>query len=249
MQKDSKNNLISFNDGMWDLHSLEFVTDTLSVNQSNGACFVNESNAKTPQWDAFIGYQLNESDKYLLEVLIGRLFYVIGQYDDWQVMPVLLGRPWTGKSCVLHLVQRMFPDGSTGDIEYDTRLESLSSKRVVFIDDWYPPPSGDRALDIHTFRSAICGESISVPSVSVPSISVPSRRRGVWKIPMLLTGNYFTDYEQALERHLAVFRFDNRVRVYDHKIISNIFRDELHAIMIKCIRAYRVECTNPWPIQ
>ena len=75
----------------------------------------------------------------MLEVLIGRLFYQVGKYDQWQVMPFLKGDANTGKSTVIYLVSKMFPAGSAGSItanlESGFGLEALFTKRLVTIPD------------------------------------------------------------------------------------------------------------------
>jgi hypothetical protein len=72
----------------------------------------------------------------MFEVLLGRLFYPVGKFDNWQVMPFLKGDANTGKSTVLNLIRSMFPAGSVGVItasqEAKFGLESRACTRSVW---------------------------------------------------------------------------------------------------------------------
>ena len=89
----------------------------------------------TPLFDRIFCYQLETGDPesaaaaytYLLG-LIGHLFYPVGEFDSFDVMPFVVGDTNTGKSTLVDIVAAMFAPGSVGVVDSSTRLSSGCSR-------------------------------------------------------------------------------------------------------------------------
>ena len=144
----------------------------------------------------------------MIEVLIGRLFYPVGKYDNWQVMPFLMGDANTGKSTVADVIKRMFPPGSVGVItatqEAQFGLESIYQKRLVLIPDI--PKKFSKIVNQCDFQSMITGEQVSVARKNKTAVSDRD-----WTAPLLGAGNHLPDYNDnsgSISRRLVVFIFN-----------------------------------------
>ena len=147
----------------------------------------------------------------MLEVLIGRLFYPVGKYDQWQVMPFLKGDANTGKSTIIDVVTKMFPIGTAGAITSNTEktygLEALENKRIITIPDL--PAGFGKIISQGDFQSMLSGESVSVARKYKTAIA-----NKPWTVPMIGAGNFLMDYKDSsgsLSRRLVVFPFLNLV--------------------------------------
>ena len=68
---------------------------------------------ETPMFDNLVQYQLGDGDVYMYFLaLIGRLFYRVKMFDDFDVVPLIKGNTGTGRNTVLRVVKRMFPLGA-----------------------------------------------------------------------------------------------------------------------------------------
>ena len=193
----------------------------------------------TPLWDGLLRLQLKEDDMVgMFEVLIGRLLYPVGKYDNWQVMPYLKGDAGTGKSTVLNLVKTMLPVGTVGCVgsthEAKFGLETLVGKRVVMFPD--VPRELSKVLDQQKWQSMVTGEMVPVPRKNKPALHVK------WEVPMIAAANYIPDYKDncgQVARRLALFVFEECVRDGDPHLQSKIEKDELVTVLVRCIDAYR----------
>ena len=180
----------------------------------------------------------------MLEVLIGRLFYPVGKYDQWQVMPFLKGDANTGKSTVIKLVSKMFPAGSVGSItanlESGFGLESLFMKRLVTITDL--PENFAKVLKQSDFQSILSGETVSIARKNKTAVNELE-----WKVPVIGAGNYLPDYKDAsgsISRRLAVFMFVNLVPDKNTLLDQAVIDSELVTVMVRCIYSYRSACAR-----
>ena len=210
-------------------------------------------NGPTPLWDSLLETQLGKRSTNfeegteltmcdMLEVLIGRLFYPIGEYDNWQVMPFLKGDANTGKGTVCDLIKRMFPTGTTGVItatqEQTFGLEALFSKRLVVIPDL--PKKFSKIINQSDFQSMVSGEGVSVARKNKTAISDQA-----WKVPIVGAGNYLPDYNDnsgSISRRLSVFPFATLITSRDTTLKDQVVKNELVTIIIRCIARYRVIC-------
>jgi hypothetical protein len=244
---------ISFLDGYFDLDTLLFHlwTEVKEVPKTDHFFeIVLCSNRDTPKWDELLETQLGERTGLvenlnicdMLEVLIGRVFYPVGKYDNWQVMPFLKGDGNTGKSTILDLVTLMLPIGSVGVItsknEKTFGLEELYNKRAVIIPDL---PSGfENILSQSDFQSMITGEPVSIARKNKTAISNQK-----WVAQLLFAGNFMIPYNDtsgSISRRIATFLFNTLVESKNTNLKDEIVKDELVAIMMRCIGLYRSVC-------
>jgi hypothetical protein len=121
-RKSFNDSAISFRDGYMDINALTFHkwVDTKEVPTTRhyfDVDFPTRDNCETPLWDKILMAQLayqegGETNTELvdaLEELIGRCFYPIGLYDNWQQCPMIIGDANTGKSSIIDVVRSMFP--------------------------------------------------------------------------------------------------------------------------------------------
>jgi hypothetical protein len=194
---------------------------------------------KTPLWNEILRHQLVTQETIdVLEILLGRLFYQTGKYDNWQVIAFIRGDAGTGKSTILDLVRQMFPPGSVGCIGARTEakfgLDVLSEKRHVQIPD--TPLRMSSVLDQTDFQSMITGEPVNVPQKHKKAMTAE------WKTPLIMAGNVYPDYVDksgSITRRIAMFLFENLVTKSDPRIKDKMVKDELIAVMLRCITKYR----------
>lgn len=183
-------------------------------------------------------------DKFnLFEILMGRLFYDVNQFDKWQVVPFITGPSDTGKSTIGDIVNEMRPPGSvktiTENFEPVFGLQSILNDNTSHIEipelrpEWLP-----YRLNQSTFQSMSSGEMVSVP------IKNNEAKIQVWKIPMFLRGNPSeTGYKNEagqIDKRLVTFHFDTLIsRNRDTNLKRVIVENELVSIMIRCIWKYR----------
>ena len=178
----------------------------------------------------------------MIEVLIGRLFYPVGKYDNWQVMPFLMGDANTGKSTVADVIKRMFPPGSVGVItatqEAQFGLESIYQKRLVLIPDI--PKKFSKIVNQCDFQSMITGEQVSVARKNKTAVSDRD-----WTAPLLGAGNHLPDYNDnsgSISRRLVVFMFNALITTRNTTMKETIISNELVTIMLRCLWRYRTTC-------
>ena len=78
----------------------------------------------TPLFDALIWHQIQDEEvcQYMF-ALIGRLFYQVGEKDNFGIIPIIKGDSQTGKSTIVNIIKAMFASSSVDVI--DTNLESV----------------------------------------------------------------------------------------------------------------------------
>ena len=127
----------------------------------------------------------------MLEIMIGRVFYPIGTYNNWQVCLFLKGEAATGKSTILDLIKCMFAPSATGVItathEGTFGLENLYQKRAVLVPDL--PKQFSKIVNQSDFQSMCSGEAVSIARKNKTAISDRN-----WSAPLLFAGHYLPDY-------------------------------------------------------
>ena len=113
--------------------------------------------------DAEPSYEPNMCDMF--EILVGRSFFPLKKYDDWQVILFILGDGHTGKSTLLDLIGGMFPGTSIAAISSNTEehfgLQSLYNKRLILIPDL--PSDFRKIINRSLFQSMVTGDIVNVP--------------------------------------------------------------------------------------
>ena len=64
---------------------------------------------ETPLLDVVLNSQFDDVTAEVLCALFGRLLFDVGEFDNWQVMPYLVGHGSTGKSLMLTVASRSAP--------------------------------------------------------------------------------------------------------------------------------------------
>ncbi len=145
-----------------------------------------------------------------LFILIGRMFYNVGELDDWQCLPYLLGQAGTGKSSILmHIIKLMYEPADIGilsnNMEKKFGLGALANK-LIFIG---PEIKGDLSLEQSEFQSIISGEDVQL---NIKNQLAYSKK---WDVPGMVAGNVvpqYTDNAGSIARRIVVFPFDKKVK-------------------------------------
>lgn len=119
--------LLSFANGLLDVKTMLFEPYTnMSIKIADTHVARNHIQADytgchdTPLLDLILDAQFTSEVAELLCAMLGRLLFPVGDLDNWQVMPYLVGVGGTGKSLLLTIVSKLMAPGSVGN---------LSSKR------------------------------------------------------------------------------------------------------------------------
>ena len=238
---------IGFSNGMLNIVSGELEDyDCLNIGVSprhyiNQVCQFDDLG--TPLFDSIFCYQLDcgdESDAvytYLLG-LIGRLFYNVGEFDRFDVMPLIVGDTSTGKSTLIDIVSAMFAPDRVGVVDSSHEavfgLQSMYEKELVVSSEI--PDNMARMLASDKFKKMVCGEKIEVPIKHSVAETV------TWRVPMIMCGNDYPRYRNekgAISKRLAIFSFTRYVDIQDSSLKDRIIDKELSRLVVKCLVAYR----------
>jgi hypothetical protein len=194
----------------------------------------------TPLFDSLVQYQLGDGDVYTYFLaFIGRLFYKTKQFDNYSIVPMIKGDTGTGKSTVLTAIKKMFAPAAVGVLNSNNEitfgLEAKYNKELLIAHE-----IGDRLTDrlsSDLFKQMVCGEDISIPRKNKGAIDV------TWSVPMFLCSNIhlsYADSQGSISRRLAIFKFDKYVAHKDITLEARIIKEELPAIIAKCLLAYQL---------
>jgi len=205
---------ICFSNGVLDIIGGEIVDGTTMEKHSVPRHYINQpyntDDIDTPTFDKVVKYQLQDEELYTyMLAFIGRLFYDVGQFDDFHIVPIVIGSTCTGKSTLASVISAMFDPGSVGTI--DSRLPSLKSmhqKELIVA-----PDIGDRVanqLSSIVFKKMVCGEDVSVTAK-------PHTVR--WNVPLFMCGCQHISFSLEKDlRHFVIFKFYRRVVDADSSI-------------------------------
>jgi hypothetical protein len=171
-------------------------------------------------------------------IFLGRLLYYVGDLDNWQVMPFLLGRAGTGKSTILNIIAAMYENVDIKTIA--NKFESgfgLDGFKEVFLMIGRDIGANFQ-MDPEDWKSIISGEDVSV------------RRKGLQaqdqnlKGAMILAGNerpkwFRHDPEGAVDRRSVIIGWLRSIMNVDTTLESNIIKNELGSILVKINLAYQ----------
>ena len=196
--------------------------------------------APTPIWDKILSYQLSKEAQASLEILVGRLFYSIGQYDDFQVFPFIRGIANTGKSVIVdyiceHLLPRQEVGKICANIQDKFGLEGLYQKRIVAMTETFKKMN--RALPKSIFQDIISGGIVTVNLKNAGSVE------HTFIAHLLAAGNCNFDYEDdsgSIARRTSMFSFNNTIPSEDRQTdLKYKMEKERLSILFKCILSYR----------
>ena len=189
----------------------------------------------TPFLQSIFDYQeFNEDVSRWLYVFIGRLFFNLGELDNWQVALFLEGVAGSGKSTITKIVKKFYETCDVGvlsnNIEKTFGLSSLKDKLLFLA----PEIKGDLRLEQSEFQLLIEGGDMQLPVKHRESHYIE------WKIPGLFAGNEppnYTDNSGSISRRLVVAKFHKKVNNKDSDLDAKLV-SELSAIMKKSACAY-----------
>lgn len=194
-------------------------------------------NIPTPAFDTIMESQHWSPDvRRWVFVLLGRLFYDVGEFDDWQVVPFLKGLAGTGKSAVLNFVREVYEDSDVGiisnTIEKQFGLSAVSDKYLAIADDIRK----NMQLDQTEFQNSISGNGVSCArKFKDPKLVKP------WCCTQLWSGNEppgFHDNSGSVGRRFATLLFAYRV-IHPDGSLPDRLRAELPAFICKANRCYK----------
>lgn len=237
--------VISFRNGFLELDSLRFQPwDTLRgrppplTNHFFDVAVALDDLPPTPLWDDLLHTQLGGLEQTpgeltdLLEVLIGRLFYPIGQWDQWQVTVLLKGVTNTGKSTVLGRIRNMFPPTAPGGGV--AGLEVLQHTRVLLSPEM--PRHLHSVVKQADFQNRTSGTPVALPRARQKKAKAGRE----WTVPWMMASSVLPKYDHdTLARYLVIFPWTTFVENMDTQLGSKIDREELTTIMLRCLRKYR----------
>ena len=189
----------------------------------------------TPVFQSIFEYQDFEEDVCRwLYVFVGRLFFNLGELDNWQVALFLEGVAGSGKSTITKLVKKFYEVCDVGvlsnNIERKFGLGSLKDKLLFLA----PEIKSDLGLEQSEFQLLIEGGDMQLPIKHKESHYIE------WKTPGLFAGNEppdYTDNSGSISRRLVVAKFHKKVNNKDSDMDTKLSA-ELPAIIKKSACAY-----------
>jgi len=168
--------------------------------------------------------------------LIGRLFYEVGELDDWQIVLWLLGRANTGKSTMCKVAQIFYQNEDvaviSNNIEEQFGLGSIYDKLVFMA----PEVKKDFRLSQAEFQSMISGEKMSIARKFKDAAGV------MFKVPGIIAGNdmpAWMDNSNSVVRRIALVMCLKTIGRTDQNIINRM-REEVAALIFKANVAYHM---------
>jgi hypothetical protein len=193
---------------------------------------------ETPYIDGVFTYQgfTPEMLQWFL-IMTGRMLYNVGEMDNWQVFPYLLGLAGTGKSTIVHdVIAKLYSVEDVGVLSNNSEktfgLSAIYDKLLFVAGE----VKRDLALEQSEFQSIVSGEAMSINEKYKTAFSIQR-----WTAPGIMAGNElpsFSDNAGSIARRLVVFRFDRKVQRGDTKLGAKI-ASEMARILIKANKAYR----------
>jgi len=189
----------------------------------------------TPSFQGILDYQdFTEEVSRWVYVFIGRLFYDLGDLDNWQVALFLEGVAGSGKSTITKIVKKFYEICDVGvlsnNIEKKFGLSSLKDKLLYLA----PEIKGDLCLEQSEFQLLIEGGDMQLPEKYKDSAFIQ------WKTPGLFAGNEppnYTDNSGSISRRLVVAKFHKKVTDKDSDLDTKL-NTELPALIKKSACAY-----------
>jgi phage/plasmid-associated DNA primase len=233
---------IAFRNGCLNLDTCEFVKSE-HLNKNDGVAarhYIDQDFIvkETPLFDKLVKYQVETEEMYsFLLFFIGRLFFKVKQYDNYQVMPFLKGAANTGKSTLINIVIAMLCFDNIGVIsanqEKNFGLGSVYDKEMAICSD--VPKDLVKILDPTLIQDMISGGCVSVTK------KYKDAKACKWTTPLMLAGNEYlccSDEHGAISRRFVYIPFDRQIKDRDTTLEQKIICNELPSILLKCVQTY-----------
>jgi hypothetical protein len=174
----------------------------------------------------------------MMYTMIGRLMHSVGEKDNWQIMPYMLGEAGTGKSTIIDTIQKMIPPplvgvfGSGGEAQFGTQdWDQLAL--IIFPE--VKPNEFQKSMPLGKWFSLIAGDSVCLAAKYKAPKYIP-------KFPthMIAAGNEaptWCDPNGAFTRRTACFPF--RVKLtHRNPDLPKLIDKELPRILRKSLLTY-----------
>ncbi|KAI8815684.1 uncharacterized protein EV422DRAFT_572497 [Fimicolochytrium jonesii] len=241
-------NILAFENGIVALDTVKFYayTDKFAKNKV-ARHFIPQiytGKGHTPVLDNMLLHQLqSKAHEERVEIynvilaLIGRLFFKVGQHDNWSVNLFFLGESHTGKSTLINIIKALFPRECIGalsaNIEKQFGLYNLHDKQIIVAPD--VPADLHLGPDATLLQSMISGEDVSVVGKHLNAFS------GNFTTPMLWAGNRFPAYSNnqgQIARRFVITLFNEFIESRDTTIQQTVIANELANLVFKSLTAY-----------
>jgi hypothetical protein len=241
--------LLSFSNGVLNLASVQFVEYAALQSQpaSHGELRGRVARhhipieytgaASTPLLDTVLSAQLDADVSELLCALLGRMLFRVGQLDDWQVMPYLVGIGGTGKSMILSILHHMVAPGAVGNLASKREdvfgMANLLAKELVIGRDM--PAKLSASLPQEVMQCMTAGEQMEVARKGTVATQV------TWTAPVIMASNHTPDYVNCgnnVSRRIVSFRFERVVSLPDETLLQRILAEELPNVVCRVVSAY-----------
>ncbi|KAJ3039416.1 hypothetical protein HK097_002836, partial [Rhizophlyctis rosea] len=237
-----------FKNGVLNIVTCEF---TLKENVEDGITVrkyfdqdLDMDNTDTPLFDKIFKDQFEDDEKggdhegvyEFILMSLGRLFFHVGERDNWQYMLYLEGDAGTGRSTVMEIVQEFFTKIGTIGAAHEKKfgLASLYDQEIIIMDD-LPAKFAD-VFPQTDFQTMVSGGILPVRNMQVTAFSEK------WKVQSLMGGNWSIDYldKGQVTRRVVNAKFEKEVEKVDPTLKRRIIQTELSKIILKCLRLYNV---------
>jgi phage/plasmid-associated DNA primase len=238
-------NMIAFDNGLLFLSERQFIPYCDLDESMTKRCARHhihsdfDGSTETPMFDKLLKFQMSDEVYDYLLIMIGRLFFPVGLYDNWQVMAFLYGDANTGKSSLINIIKALFSVGNIAVISSNMEnlfgLDGKYDKELVIAFDI--PKHMQNVVDQNIWQSMVSGEDIQIPRKNLQALSQQ------WTIPMIWASNYIPDYKDgsgSVSRRLMMFLYRKYLDACDKDttLQKRIIQQELPAILLKSLNAY-----------
>ena len=207
---------------------------------------------QTPCFDQILEYQFREVQdkvrvKKVVYAMLGRLFFSLKEYDNWQCVFMIKGEAASGKSTIGQFIQDLFqPDAVcilSSNCQQKFGLASLidqSTKRPKSLTICFEVKKNFGVnVSQADFQSIVSGESVSVNIKNAGTVQVDN-----WDRPLFLLGNEtpgYADTSNSVARRFVTVGFENPVKenMKDGKLMERLKEREGYALIRKCVMAYQ----------
>jgi hypothetical protein len=169
--------------------------------------------------------------------LVGRMFFEIGELDDFQVFIYLLGRAGTGKSTLAHYAAAGVyedEDVKQGDnmIERQFGLWPLIDALIVK----FTEVKANFQLDQAQLQEMVSGGSVAVARKNLKAAHLSK-----WSAHLVMCGNEMPGYQDrqgSLRRRYVIFNMTRKV-VEENADLKKTMTADMPCFIMKCAMAYR----------
>ena len=195
-----------------------------------------EQAPSTPLFDGILLDQMSADMVTLMKAFIGRLHFTVGQLDNWQVFPYLIGTGGTGKTIVQDVAAAGFSQATQATLSVNQEerfgLDGKYNKYVLFGRDL--PREMSKVLAQELLQSMVTGEAVSVPRKGLLAENVQK-----WQVPFMFGSNHMPgDNGGQVSRRVAAFLFNNPITSPDETLMKRIMENELPSLMRQFLETY-----------